>query len=151
MEIATASQASQPSTGIRRGVYLVEDSESIRARLVDLLGSVEGLDIVGESATAADAISGIQRTCPDAVVLDIQLTGSSGLEVLRTVHARLPEVVFIVLTNYPNLQYRRICLQSGASHFLDKTTEFSKVAGILSGRNFSQQSTAILAAVRTSH
>ena len=151
MEIATANPASQPSTDIRRGVYLVEDSESIRARLVDLLGSVEGLDIVGESATAADAILGIERTCPDAVVLDIQLTGSSGLEVLRTVHTRLPEIVFIVLTNYPNPQYRRICLQSGASHFLDKTTEFSKVAGILSGHNFSQQSTATLAAVHTSH
>ena len=151
MEIAIDKSESTRHAVNRRGVYLVEDSESIRARLVDLLQSVDGLEIVGESGTAADAIAGIERTCPEAVVLDIQLTGSSGLEVLRAVHARAPEVVFIVLTNYPNPQYRRICLQSGASHFLDKTTEFSKVAGILSGRSFSMQSTAIDAAVQTSH
>jgi CRP/FNR family transcriptional regulator len=47
------------------------------------------------------------------------------------VHPEAPGVVFIVLTNHPTAQYRRVCLESGASHFLDKTTEFGRVREII--------------------
>ncbi len=113
-------------------VYIVEDSDSIRARLIDMLREVVGVNVVGEAASADIAVAGILRTKPDAVVLDIQLAGSSGLDVLRQVHRLSPGIMFIVLTNYPNPQYRRTCMQEGASYFLDKTSEFSKVAILLS-------------------
>jgi two-component system response regulator DevR len=151
MEFALAHSAPAREGDPRRRVYIVEDSDSIRARIVDMLGAIDGLDIVGEAENAPEAVAGIERTRPDAVLLDIQLAGSSGLEVLRTIHARTPEIVFIVLTNYPNPQYRRICMQSGASHFLDKTTEFSKVAGILSRHTLLPRSHASSTTVHTSH
>jgi DNA-binding NarL/FixJ family response regulator len=124
-------QAGRDAEAGLRSVYIVEDSDSIRARLVDMLSDVDGLRIVGEAADAPGAVAGILQSLPDAVVLDIQLADSSGLDVLRTVHARAPDVIFIMLTNYPNPQYRRICMQSGASHFLDKTSEFGRVADLL--------------------
>ena len=151
MEFAIAKTASDPREGHQRAVFVVEDSDSIRARIVDMLGSVSGLRVVGEATTAVDAVEGIEHSRPDAVVLDIQLAGSSGLEVLRSIHPRAPEIVFIVLTNYPNPQYRRICMQSGASHFLDKTTEFTKVAGILSRRTHIVQPTPPFEIAYTSH
>ena len=113
-------------------VYIVEDSDSMRERLVDMLGEVAGLRIVGEAESADSAVAGILSTQPDAVVLDIHLAGSSGLEVLHQVHRQAPGILFIVLTNHPNPQYRRTYMQAGASHFLDKSTEFRMAAALLS-------------------
>ena len=112
-------------------VFLVEDSAPIRARLAEMLGAMQGVAIVGEAATPASAIDGILRTHPDSVVLDIQLIGGSGIEVLRRVCPIAPDIVFIMLTNHPDPQYRKICMQSGASYFLDKTTEFVKVREVI--------------------
>ena len=121
-----------PERVTRNSVYIVEDSDSIRARLVEMLGEVAGLRIVGEAESADSAVVGILSTRPDAVVLDAHLVRSSGLDVLRQVHRQVPEILFIVLTNYPNPQYRRTYMQAGASHFLDKSTEFRRVAALLS-------------------
>ncbi len=117
----------------RTKVFIVEDSASIRERLAGLLAGMKGVSVVGEAATPQAAVEGILRTRPNLAVLDIHLTGGSGIEVLRKVHPQAPEVDFVVLTNHPSPQYRRACMESGASHFLDKTTEFSKVGQIISG------------------
>jgi DNA-binding NarL/FixJ family response regulator len=112
-------------------VFLVEDSAAIRMRLAEMLGNMRGVSIVGEAETPASAIEGILRTHPDSVVLDIQLTGGSGIEVLRKVRSVAPGIVFIMLTNHPNPQYRKICLEAGASYFLDKSSEFENVKAII--------------------
>ena len=112
-------------------VFLVENSAPIRARLAEMLGNVKGVAIVGEAETAATAIEGILRVRPDSVVLDIQLIGSTGIEVLRKVCPVAPNIVFIMLTNHPDPQYRKICMQSGARYFLDKSTEFDKVRDVI--------------------
>ena len=112
-------------------VFLVEDSAAIRARLAEMLGEVEGVSIVGEAETPASAIDGILRTRPDSVVLDLQLIGGSGIEVLRKVCPVAPNIVFIMLTNHADPQYRKICMESGASYFLDKTADFNKVREVI--------------------
>jgi CRP/FNR family transcriptional regulator len=115
----------------RTKAFIVEDSAFIRERLSVLLGAVKGVSIVGEAATPLAAVEGILRTRPDVVVLDIHLTGGSGIEVLRQVRSEAPGVVFIVLTNHPNPQYRHACMEAGASHFLDKTIEFGKLREVI--------------------
>ena len=115
----------------RTRAFVVENSPSIRERLCGLLGEVKGVSIVGEAATPLAAVEGILRTRPDVVVLDIHLTGGSGIEVLRRVRPETPGVVFIVLTNDPNPHYRRACMEAGASHFLDKTAEFGKLREVI--------------------
>ena len=108
--------------------FIVEDSPHIRERLSALLSQTGGIAIVGEADTPQAAVEGILRTRPDSVVLDIQLVGGSGLQVLKTVRPVAPGTVFVVLTNHPDSQYRRIFANAGASAFLDKTTEFDLVA-----------------------
>lgn len=132
LQIQAFDHEPAPGTATCNSVYIVEDSDSIRARLVDMLGEVDGLRIVGEAESADSAVAGILGTQPDAVVLDIHLTGGSGLDVLRQVHRMSPEIMFIVLTNYPTPQYRHSCMLAGASHFLDKSSEFRTVAALLS-------------------
>jgi two-component system response regulator DevR len=115
----------------RTNVFLVEDSAPIRARLCEMLGNIEGVKIVGEAESPAAAIDGILSSNPDSVVLDLRLAGGSGIEVLRKVCPLAPHIVFIMLTNHSDPQYRRICLQSGAAHFLDKSTEFEQVKDVI--------------------
>jgi DNA-binding NarL/FixJ family response regulator len=60
-------------------------------------------------------------------VLDISMPGGSGVHVLETIKREQPALKVIMLTNFGHEQYRQKCLQLGADHFFDKTTEFEKV------------------------
>ena len=112
-------------------VFLVEDSKIIRERLLQLLGALDGVEVVGDAETAVDAIAGIVAAAPDVVVLDIKLKSGSGIEVLKRIKQSLPSVTVIMLTNYATSEYRRTCLEAGAEYFLDKTNEFENLRGIL--------------------
>ena len=113
--------------------YIVDDSDSIRQRLVSMMEAIGNVTIVGQARNATDAIAGILAARPDFVLLDLNLeVGSrSGIDVLSTVHRELPAVEFVVLTNHSEPQYRRACARAGAAHFLDKSTEFDSVRTIV--------------------
>ena len=114
-------------------VFIVEDSASIRERLTELMDEIDGAAVVGFADTPSDAIAGILNTRPDCVVLDYQLLGGTCIDVLHAVHPKAPSLVFVVLTNHANPQYRRLCLEAGANCFFDKSTEFRKIKGVISG------------------
>ena len=112
-------------------VFLVEDSELIRTRLVSMLAGVSGVDVIGHAESAADAIASILSARPDVLILDIKLKVGSGIEVLQKMKQRLPAMSVIMLTNYATEQYRKRCLEAGAEYFLDKTNEFDQLRPIL--------------------
>jgi len=112
-------------------VFIVDDSPSIRARLAEMLSRIDNVRIVGEAASARDAVAGILRTRPDAVLLDLNLFGRTGLDVMRTVHPQEPAIVFVVLTNHAEPQYRRACEKAGASYFLDKSSDFDEIPRVI--------------------
>lgn len=114
-------------------VFIVDDSPSMRARLVELLEDIGGIDVVGEAGTPADAIAGITRTHPECVLLDYQLEGGTGLDVLRAVHPQAADIAFVVLTNHAWAPYRAACLEAGARFFLDKSTEFGSIKDVIAG------------------
>ncbi|HET7546284.1 MAG TPA: response regulator [Usitatibacter sp.] len=119
----------QPAASTR--VYIVDDSAPIRARLAEMLGAMEGVRIVGEAASAAGAVAGILRLRPDSVLLDLDLTGRTGIDVMRSVHPAAPEIVFVVLTNHAEPQYRRAAHAAGAAYFLDKSRELDRVREVI--------------------
>ncbi len=112
-------------------VFIVDDSVSIRARLAQMLAGMEDVDVVGEAASACDAVVAILRVLPDSVLLDLNLMGSTGLDVMRKVVPQAPGVVFVVLTNHSEPQYRDACFESGARYFLDKSQDLDKVPGVI--------------------
>lgn len=109
-------------------VFLAEDSAPIRERVTGLLAA-NAVDVVGEAETPQGCVDGILAVQPDVVVLDIQLEGGSGLEVLRTIRRTDPAIAFVVFSNNAAPAYRRRYLQEGATAFLDKSTEFQQLAG----------------------
>ena len=119
------------STKLRTRVFIVEDAPAIRDRLIEMLGALDGVTVVGDAATPKAAIAGILETYPDYVVLDYQLEGGTAVDVLGALRPRAPQTVFLVLTNHAHSQYRRVCLEAGATHFFDKSLEFGKVKDVI--------------------
>ena len=112
-------------------VFVVDDSTIVRERLITLLAEVPNVTIAGEADMARDAISGIQSKRPDIVVLDISMPGGSGMKVLEAVKKDCPAPMVIMLTNFDHPQYRNRCMQLGADHFLDKSSNFERVIEIV--------------------
>ena len=79
------------------------------------------------------------------MILDLQLVGASGLEVLRAIKLAPHAPVVIMLTNLTALEYQMNCLKAGAEFFLDKSFGFERLADILrdlarkSGSNFEER------------
>jgi DNA-binding NarL/FixJ family response regulator len=114
-------------------VFIADDSLIVREHLVTMLDELTGLEIVGQAENVAEAINGILERQPDVVLLDIRLTGGSGIDVLQTILRDEPVPVVIILTNYPYSAYRQKYLQAGADFFLDKSTEFDQIPKLFEG------------------
>ena len=107
-------------------VFLVDDSEAIRSRVAALL-SARKMAVVGQAGTPQASIDCILAARPDVVVLDVQLEGGTGLQVLRAVREANPGIDFVVLSNNASEPYRKRYLGAGARRFLDKSSEFDQL------------------------
>jgi two-component system response regulator DesR len=108
-------------------VFLADDSGAIRERIAQLL-SGPAMEIVGQAETPQSCIAGILATRPDVVVLDVQLEGGTGLEVLRGVRQAQRGIAFVVFSNNSHPAYRKRYLGEGAVRFVDKASEFDQLA-----------------------
>ncbi len=106
-------------------VAIVDDSLLIRRMLRELLMIIPGVEITGETGNAAAADSMIRRAQPDVVILDINLPGGDGIELLRRVKETQPGLNVIMFTSYCSPEHRKRCQEAGASLFFDKTCQIS--------------------------
>src|SRR5438876_6964604 len=124
-------------------VFITDDSKIVVERLADLLKDVAGVEIVGQAGNALEAILSIQQTNPDAVILDLQMPGGSGLDVLRAIRQGHPRLKVLICTNFPYPQYRDECLAAGANYFLDKSADFDKIPVIFRQISTDRKSTRL--------
>ena len=126
----TNAPAASPSG--QATVFLADPSTLVRARVRSLLEDV-GIRVVGEGASAVECGEGIAACHPDVVVMEAQLAGGRGLDLLQALRACLPPPAVIVLTNNAAPAYRKRYLREGALHFLDKSNEFDRLAACVAG------------------
>jgi len=103
-------------------VYVVDDSDFVRERLIEMLSELEEVEIVGGTGDPREALAAIREMVPDTVILDIRLPGKSGVEVLRDLKKEKPSPMVIILTNFPYPQYRKECTEAGADYFFNKSS-----------------------------
>jgi two-component system response regulator DevR len=101
-------------------VFILDDHELVRRGLVDLLGSAQGITIVGEAATAAQALRRIPAVLPDVALLDARLPDGNGVEVCRTIRSDHPGVRCLILTSYDDDEALFAAVLAGASGYLLK-------------------------------
>src|SRR5260370_35444151 len=82
-------------------VFIVDDSSVVVERLADLLTERREVELVGRASNAAAAIRSILQASPDAIILDLQMPGGSGLDGLRAIRRSHLSLWVLVCTNYP--------------------------------------------------
>jgi two-component system, NarL family, response regulator DevR len=100
-------------------VFLLDDHEIVRDGIRGLLVA-DGLTVVGEAGSAADALVGIPATHPDVAVLDVRLPDGSGIEVCREIRSQQPEVACIMLTSYADDEAHLAAVMAGAAAYVLK-------------------------------
>jgi DNA-binding NarL/FixJ family response regulator len=117
--------------GVTVKVLLVDDSSIVRDRLEAMISEVPKVETISQAKDLLEALGLLKKLDPEVVVLDIEMTGGSGIDLLREVKKRKQPPLAIVLTNLSDSQYRKKCMDAGADFFFDKSTEFDKVAKVL--------------------
>ena len=101
-------------------VFLLDDHELVREGIRTLLESDEDIDVVGEAATAAEALTRIPLAKPDVAILDVRLEEGDGIEVCREVRSNAPEMACLILTSFADDEALYASVMAGASGFLLK-------------------------------
>jgi DNA-binding NarL/FixJ family response regulator len=106
-------------------VLLADDQTLVRSGFRVLLERGEGIEVIGEAATGAEALELVRAERPDVVLMDIQMPGMDGLEATRRIAAdpALAGVRVIMLTTFDLDEYVFEALHAGASGFLLKDVE----------------------------
>jgi len=112
----------------RTRVLLVDDHDVVREGLRALLSRRPGFEIVGQAATAAQAVVEAKKTEPDVIVMDVRLPDGSGIEACREIREARPETRVIMLTSYADDDAVFASILAGASGYVLKQTRGSALA-----------------------
>ncbi len=105
---------------VKQRVLLVDDHEVVRLGLKALLERHPQFEIVGEAASAREALEQVANSHPDVVVMDIRLPGTSGIEACEEITSRFPETRVLMLTSYAEDEMLFSAIRAGASGYILK-------------------------------
>lgn len=101
-------------------VLLCDDHELVRRGLKGLLQSDLTVDVVGEAATADEAVAAASKLEPDVVVMDVRMPGRSGIEACRDIRAARTETRVLILTSFADDEALFSAIMAGASGYVLK-------------------------------
>jgi two-component system, NarL family, response regulator DevR len=101
-------------------VFLLDDHELVREGIRTLLESDEDIEVVGEAATASEALTRIPLAKPDVAILDVRLEEGNGIEVCREVRSAVPEMACLILTSFADDEALYASVMAGAAGFVLK-------------------------------
>ena len=126
-------------------ILVVDDHAVVREGIRRLLATISGAEI-HEAANAQDAMNLSRTVSPDVVVLDINLDGSSGLELLRRLKAENVAARIVMFTMHSEPSYAMRALKAGAAGYVSKSAEAGElvtaVKTIASGDRYLDRSMA---------
>ena len=105
----------------------MEDDEQVRENLSRLIGEAKGFECVANFSSGEEALESWPRRAPDVVVMDINLPGISGVECVRQIKSKFPEVHVVMLTVYDDSERIFQALQMGASGYLLKRSTTAEI------------------------
>ncbi len=108
-------------------IIIADDAELLLNRLEELIAPIEGINLIYKAMDAPTALQAIERFKPDAAILDINLPGGNGLQILETIKQWENPPVVIVYTFYAYPQHRNRALAHGADYFLSKSNDYEKI------------------------
>ena len=113
-------------------VLLVDDVKIILQKMKMFLSIVPQVRQVDTASCAHEAFTFLQSSDPELVVLDVNMPGTNGIEILKRIRSsKGTQPVVVMLTNETGYHFKETCLQSGADYYLDKSRDFLQIPTII--------------------
>ena len=103
-------------------VFIVDDHALLRRGIRDILTDGAGIAVVGEAGDYNDLRTKMRELQFDVLVLDVNLPGKNGIDILKTLREENPRIKVLILSMYPEDQYAVRALKAGAYGYLNKTS-----------------------------
>jgi two-component system, NarL family, response regulator DevR len=110
-------------------VFLLDDHEVVRRGIQELISAEEDLEVVGEAANAAEALTRIPLARPDVAILDVRLPDGDGIEVCREIRSTDPEIACLMLTSFADDEALLAAIVAGAAGYVLKQIRGSDLVG----------------------
>ena len=114
------TQPSNPAKSKATRVLLVDDHPVVRDGLAEAINHESDLTVCATAEDRQEALQAIERTKPELVVVDLMLKSSSGLELIKDVHARWPKLLILVVSMHDETLYAERVLRAGARGYITK-------------------------------
>ncbi|MFS0726725.1 response regulator transcription factor [Paenibacillus sp. 1P07SE] len=115
-------------------VLIVDDEDIIRQGVRILLEKCHhAVEIVGEAAHGREALAIIEAQKPDLLIADIQMPVMDGMELMRELFPRYPDMVKVILTGHADFEYARQALQYGVTEYILKPVTQVKINEVVNG------------------
>jgi DNA-binding NarL/FixJ family response regulator len=108
-------------------ILIADDHEVVRIGLAALLDAQEGLAVVAQAASGAEAVRLARRHRPDVVVMDIRMPDGSGIDACREITAELVDVPVVMLTSHADSDALFEAIDAGASGYVLKRVGSSEL------------------------
>lgn len=108
-------------------VCIVEDKNDLREGMSMMVQLSPGYTLAGSYANAEEALEQIPLVSPDAVLMDINLPGASGIDCVNVLKSKFPDMLFLMCTAYEDTDKIFASLKAGASGYILKTEGPSKI------------------------
>jgi DNA-binding NarL/FixJ family response regulator len=101
-------------------ILLVDDHPMIRERLVELIEREADLEVCGEAEDRHEALDLVAALQPGLAIVDLTLKSSLGIELIKDLQARFPEVKILVVSMQDEMIYADRCIHAGARGYITK-------------------------------
>ncbi|MCG3150230.1 MAG: Transcriptional activator protein ExaE [Verrucomicrobiae bacterium] len=101
-------------------VFLVDDHPIVREHLAQLINQQDDLLVCGESSAADECLRLLPKMQADLAIVDLSLQNSHGIDLIKDLHLRFPELPVLVLSMHDELTYVERSLRAGARGYVTK-------------------------------
>lgn len=115
------------SSARKRKIFVVDDHPIVRQGLTLLINREPDVVVCGEAENAQSALQAIAALRPDILIVDISLNGPDGLDLLKDVRTRYPELPVLILSMHDESIYAERALRAGAQGYIMKQEATEKV------------------------
>ena len=112
-------------------VFVVDDHPAFRRALSSALSMVDDIEVAGEAGGGLAACEKVDQLDPDVIIMDLSMPDLSGIEAMKRIHERRPELPVVILTAHADEGVEREALEAGASGFLPKGTGLKDLVVVL--------------------
>lgn len=135
------------SIGSRKSrVLIIDDHPMVRIGLAQMIADLPDMEVCGEGGDSVAALHLFETLQPDVVILDISLKTGSGIEVIKQLRSKQPDVKILIFSLHEELVYSEHTLHAGAKGFVNKQasteTVVDAIREVLAGHVYMSRSVA---------